>query len=285
MYRKVLVIIICLSIVISLFILGNKNSTSQDSSLKVAATIFPLYDITRNIAGDSIDVELILPPGASPHTFEPSPQEIKALQGSKAIFTIGYDIDNWSEKLAQTAGISQQITVDRNVKLIDDNPHYWLSVQNSELIADQVLDELTLLFPQYEQEFIKNRDNYVIKLRNLSQELNAKLASQNIQIATFHNAWEYFAQEYGIKVVAIFEEFPGKEPSPAYLADFQKQIQTNQVKIIFAEPQFSTAQLNPIATDLGVEISTLDPIGGIEGRDSYESLMRYNLERILEAKQ
>lgn len=282
MQKKFILLFSLLTLVVVVLFFTNDNTRLTSVDQKVATTIFPLYDITRNIAGNSIEVVLILPTGASPHTFEPTPQEIKALQGSNAIFSIGHEVDNWSIKLAKTAGIGKQITVDENIDLIEGNPHYWLSVKNAVLIADQVTSELSDLYPEYQDLFKRNSEAYKAKLTNLDKDIKSQIGDKQIQIATFHEAWDYFAQDYDIEVVASFEEYPGKEPSPAYLANFQKEIRSSSVKVIFAEPQFSTAQLIPIATDLGIQISTLDPIGGVEGRDSYESTMRYNLERILQ---
>ena len=257
---------------------------------KVAATIFPVYDIVKNIAGDSIEVSLILPPGASPHTFDLSPKEAIGLWGNKAIFAIGHGLDLWTNKLSASAGIENTVILDGGISFLDssdpdepgEDPHYWLSVANARLMAAGVRDELSRIYPEKSEIFEKNYLMYDARLLSLDKEIRSELAGlPNRNISAFHNAWSYFAKEYGLSVAASFEEFPGKEPTPQYLAEFQNIVKNKGIKVIFSEPQFSTTPLEPIVNDLGIKISILDPIGGVAGRDSYESLMRYNTTQIV----
>jgi zinc transport system substrate-binding protein len=267
--------------------------TTSQSKEKVAATIFPLYDIVKNIAGNDIETVLLLKPGASPHTFDPTPKEIKKLSGSKAVFTIGHGLDDWSLKISESVGIKSVMIVDRNVELVtfedehehgNIDPHYWLSVRNAKLIAKQVRDELTLIYPGRRKNFTDNYNDYIKKLDNLENEIGRKLSGlESIGIATFHSAWSYFAKDHKVSVITTFEEFPGEEPTAQYLAKFQQKIKEKNVRVIFSEPQFSTKPLEPIAKDLGVTISVLDPLGGVPGRESFEELMQYNTNQIVNA--
>lgn len=298
----VTVIIIAIIAIVSFAVTWSPQAEPQN---KVVTTIFPIYDIASNIAGETIDVELILPPGASPHTFEPTPQDIRLLQNSQALFYIGHGLDNWALDIAKAADITNTITVDKYVELhnsehnhgeteqtdgLNDeqqqDPHYWLTVHNANSIARLIFEELQKTFPQYEQELETNYKRYLEDLTMLDQEIRNELAKlESNKIAIFHGAWDYYAEEYGLEIVATFEEFPGKEPSTTYVADFQESIIQNNIRAIFSEPQFSTAALQPIATDLGVTISILDPIGGTKNRDSYRNMMRYNTQQIINALQ
>lgn len=248
---------------------------------KVAATIFPIYDITKQIAGGSVDTVLVLPPGASPHTFDPTPMEVKQIAGSKAIFAIGYGLDNWSNKIANAAGVSNVITVDKNIKVYDNNPHYWLSPKNAKLIAGQVKDDLSSLFPSYSNEFESNYQVYIMMLTELDKQYSVTTNDFHTKsIATFHDAFSYLARDYNLKVVTTFEEFPGKEPTPTYLSEFSNKIKQSRVPVIFSEPEFSTDQLKPVANDLGVKIDILDPLGGTKNREDYIKLMLFNLDQL-----
>jgi zinc transport system substrate-binding protein len=279
--------------------LGSPKSVFK-SDEKVTATIFPLYDIVRNIAGDEIETVLLLKPGVSPHTFAPTPEEVIKTVKSRAIFAIGHGLDDWSFKLAESAEIEKIIIVDKNIELLNSegkveeehhdhhhegvDPHYWLSVPNALLIAKQVKVELSILFPEKTGEFEKNFAQYSETLTILERELNQKLSSlKNRDIATFHSAWNYFAHDHGVNIVTTFEEFPGEKASASYLAEFQEKVRQNNVKVIFTEPQFSPESLKPIAQDLNVKISVLDPLGGLENRKTYEALMLYNVNQIVKA--
>ena len=293
-------------VVMGLFYTLNKNYESSPSN-KVAATIFPLYDIVRNVAGNEIETVLILTPGASPHTFDPSPKEIKALNGSKILFAIGHGLDNWAFKMTEAVGVEKTVIVDKYIDLLEgghdhhnnehDNdhksthghgenhakdPHYWLTAGNAIKIAQSVKEELSLIFPEKSEAFEENFKNYSQKLQSLDEKIIKELSAfDNPPIATFHNAWSYFARGYPVNLVTVFEEFPGKEPTPKYIAEFKENIIKNNVKVIFSEPQFSPLALQPIAKDLGVIFSELDPLGGVEERKTYEELMIYNVNQII----
>jgi zinc transport system substrate-binding protein len=304
--NKFLLLLSAVLFLIISFVYVNYRSVVIPSGDKVAVTIFPLYDIVKNIAGDEVKVVNILPPGASPHTFDPTPQEVKKIVGSRAIFSIGHGLDNWSQILAKSVDINNIITVDKNIELIDSthehgevedehehesesdgkDPHYWLSVPNAIGIASQIKDELSNLFPEKTSQFEENFNDYEIRLQNLDTDIYSKFKKlPNNKISTFHNAWAYFGRDHGLVITTTFEEFPGEEPTVEYLKEFQKKIKDNNVKVIFSEPQFSTKSLEPIVKDLDITISTLDPIGGVPGRESFEALMNYNAEKIINALQ
>jgi zinc transport system substrate-binding protein len=292
--KKIAVLLLAIVLLLLLFTIHVVKNfpLSVSNKDKVAATIFPLHDITRNIAGSAVGVELILPAGSSPHTFDLTPKQASNLSGSRAVFAIGHGLDSWASKLVATADVEKIVVVDKGIEFLassdtdepGDDPHYWLSTGNAKIIAGEVRDELVVLFPEKADIFEENYLLYMGKLDALDAEIRASLSKlPNRNIAAFHNAWSYYAKEYGIRVVASFEEFPGKEPTPQYLAEFQDIVKQKGVKVLFSEPQFSTRSLEPIANDLGVSFSVLDPLGGVDGRESFEELMRYNTTQIVNA--
>lgn len=269
------------------FSFAQKESQSLPRA-KIAATIFPLYDLVRSVAGDAVETVLVIPPGASPHTFDATFEDAKNLSGASAVFAIGHGLDDWVLPLAQNAGVSKIVAVDKNITLHKEqgavNPHYWLTIPNALRMIDQIVDELSNLYPNQASSFRSNAQSYKLQLFALDQEIRSQFKPLNQKtIATFHNAWSYFADEYGLQIAAVFEEFPGKEPSPSYLTAFQNQIKIYQIRTIFSEPQFSTTWLLPLAQDLDIKIAILDPLGGVEERNSFLELMRYNTKQILQA--
>ncbi len=140
------------------------------------------------------------------------------------------------------------------------------------------------MFPEKANEFEENFLAYSKTLVALEIKLDQKLSTlKNRDITTFHSAWNYFARDHGVNIVTTFEEFPGENASASYLAEFQKKVRQNNIKVIFTEPQFSPKPLEPIARDLKIKISVLDPLGGLEDRKTYEALMLYNVNQIIEA--
>jgi ABC-type Zn uptake system ZnuABC Zn-binding protein ZnuA len=261
---------------------------------RVAATIPPLADIVREVAGSSATVIRILPAGASPHTFEPSPGTARDLTRARTIFAIGHGLDDWVVTLAAASGVSRVVRADAGLKLRPvahrDNsrdgrelvdPHYWLSCANAKKIATTVEGELASLFPDQAGAFASRRAIYAARLDSLDAEIRSTLARlPSRDIATFHDAFEYFAADYDLRVVAVFEPYPGREPGPRFVRDFQKEIRQAHVRAVFAEPQLSMDFLKPIAQDLGVTLSVLDPLGGVPGRESFVAMMRFNASQL-----
>jgi zinc transport system substrate-binding protein len=264
----------------------------RGDTIKVAATIFPLFDIVREVAGPVAQVVLVLPPGASPHTFEPMPSTVRALSGAGALFVIGHGLDDWAARLARGAGIARVVPVDTGLTLrraghatrgrVD--PHYWLSVPNAKMIARTVGVELTRLAPARQAEIAQALTRYLARLDAADADVRRILADlPGRRIATFHDAFGYFAAAYDLTVVATFEPYPGREPGPRFVAEFQDKIRAAGVHVVFTEPQLSLDALRPIARDLGVRLGMLDPLGGLPGRESYVQLLLFDARSVAAA--
>ena len=145
----------------------------QAAPLRVAATIFPLYDLVRQVAGPAVEVVLLVPPGASPHTFTVKPGTVRALTGCVAVFTIGHGLDDWAARLAQEAGVQRTVVTDARVPLRRGysehhdtghpgshaaapdavDPHYWLSIPNAMLMVQSIAEVLGQLEPSAQADF------------------------------------------------------------------------------------------------------------------------------------
>jgi zinc transport system substrate-binding protein len=270
----------------------------QSQQKKVAATIFPLYDITKNIAGTTVDVELILEAGASPHTFDPSPATMRKLQGTQAVYAIGHGLDDWTFSIVENIE-AQIVGVDRNIDLrqsVDHDhetdlsnphdeefanldPHYWLSISNAKIIAKTIANDLTDRFPEHTDSYQENLNEYIKELDQANAQIQETIDQiTNKQIITLHDAWYYFSNAYGLEVAGIFEPTAGREPSPQYLADLTEAVIASGSNTLYSEPQLSTLSIQAFSNDNDLTIVELDPIGGIENRQSYTDMMKYNAE-------
>lgn len=280
-------------ILFTLFVLFFRSGTSrseQDQKPRVAATIFPLYDITREITQDLVSVTLILPPGASPHTFEPTTTLLKELSITQAVYRIGSDLDRWIESAAKSSAVPL-ITVDDGIvlrKAVDEeesssgiDPHYWLTVRNAQTIAKTIAQDLQERFPELADEFEKNLNSYLAELDATEQEVRSILSQvENPSVVTFHDAWFYFAEAYGLQIVGTYEPTAAREPTPQYLADLLSLMEASNTDIIYSEVQSSNAVLQAFLQDYGYGTAFLDDIGGSDDRDSYIELMKYNAKTI-----
>ena len=256
--------------------------------LRVAATIFPLYDIAREVGGPAIEPILILPPGASPHTFEPRPASIKALAHAALLLRVGHTLDDWASGIAEATGVGRVVTVDAGVRLrrfadgtVD--PHYWLDAGNGKAIARTIAGEIVKLAPESRAGIEARLAAYLRRLDGADAEVRRILADlPSRSIATLHDGFGYFADAYGLTIAAVFE--PGaKEPGPRAVADFERRVRAAGVRAIFAEPQLSTNVIRAIAGDLGVSISLLDDLGGLPGRDSFTALLLFDARQVAAA--
>lgn len=280
------------------------SATAQTvpARLQVAATIFPLYDLVRQVAEPEAQVVLLLPPGASPHTFAARPSTIRTLGGSAAVFAIGHGLDDWAAQLARGAGVSRTIVVDDRIPLrpwshpahahghatspeaVD--PHYWLAIPNAMRMVQTIAAALGKFDPAAAEAYQQRAAAYAQRLRSVDQGIRRQLSSlPHRAIATFHPSFGYFAEAYGLEIAATFEPAPGKEPAPRDVERFLQQIKAHDLRVLFVEPQLPQAPLISLAHDLGLTLKELDPLGGITGRDSYIALMRFNANQIAAALQ
>lgn len=275
----------------ALVVLAALRAEARAEPLQLAATIFPLYDIARQVAGPVAEAVLVLPPGASPHTFEPTPAGIRALGGARVLFAIGHGLDDWAARLARGAGVPRVVTVDAGIVLrrpegggAGVDPHYWLSVANARRIATAIAGELERLAPDRKGELEVQLTAYLAKLNATDDEVRRILSDlPTRRMATVHDAFGYFAEAYGLEVAAVFEPYPGLEPSPRFVIEFQKKIRAAGVHVVFTEPQLAVDALRPIARDLGVTLGVLDPLGGLPGRESYTDLLLFDARAVAAA--
>lgn len=285
-----------------------RDDTARNGQLHVGATIFPIYDIARKIAGDDASVTLILPPGASPHSFEPTPSLISKLKDVSIIFTIGHGLDDWSGQLLTSLPKAKAQTVDQGITLLsgrdhlledvanesrtepeveeDEDPHYWLSPANAAIISNNIAQSLA-------QADSAHADAYNLRMREMQDTLANRDAQwkddlaliENREIVTFHNAFSYFANHFNISIAASFEPFPGKEPTPRYLQALADTIDELALTTIFMEPQLSQTSIKQFVQDNELNIGVLDSIGGVPGRMDYIALIDYNVHTVRDLMQ
>lgn len=310
--------LILIGLVIGAYFLA-QSRTTINSEAQIATTIFPLYDITQNIAGEAVEVTNILPAGASPHTFEPTPSTLRKVQNVELVFTIGHGLDNWSSVLTNSLD-AEVVTVDHDIDILervetdehedaredghrdqdsqDDldehenehthghgstDPHYFLTIPNGVIIAQNIEAELSTQFPEHATVFAANLESYLAELEKADQEVRVILENlPNSHLITMHDGWYYLAAEYGLEIAGTFEPTAGREPTPQYLVELTRALDASDTNTIYSEPQLSTESIEQFVTDNDLQIAILDPLGGVADRQSYIELMLYNANVIAE---
>lgn len=264
--------------VVALAAYAPKSPPAVTNGPDVAVSIFPLYDIVTHVAGDAVDVHLMLPPNASPHTYEPTPSDVAAINDAAVVYRIGYGLDDWATDIANARTdvltLSESLALRRSSDGIVD-PHYWLTIENAKTIAALAAQDLGAHFPAYRTQFQQNLTQYLAALDNADVQIRTTLsAMENTSIVTMHDAWYYFADTYGLDVIGTFEPSGGREPTPQDLGALTHSMAVNEVTTIFVDAGESTAAVETFASDNGYTIRTVDPEGTTY--ESYIDLMLGN---------
>ncbi|MBI1921132.1 MAG: zinc ABC transporter substrate-binding protein [Geobacter sp.] len=279
-------------------------SVAYAAPLKVAATIFPLADIVRQVGGDRVTVTTIIPAGASEHIYEPTSSQMRQVADVVLYVKVGAGMDDWVDRLVRSARKPPMpVSVTSGVRLLrtaeqellgqeeeehhhsGDDPHIWLDpILVRDSIVPRITEALIKLSPADSSRFRDNAKRFQQELTRLDQEMRQGVAGlKRHEFIAMHSAWAYMAKRYGLRQVAAVETFPGKEPSARYLVELVKLARKQGVSTIFAEPQLSNKAAQVIAREVKGTVLLLDPVGGenIAGRNSYLALMRYNLSQIV----
>jgi zinc transport system substrate-binding protein len=255
----------------------------SEADLGVTVSIVPQAYFVERIGGDHVAVQVMVEPGQSPHTYEPKPEQLVALSQSDAYFSIGVSFeDAWMERIAAanptmllvdtTAGIQRRSIeahehgedkdqhegeADESGELFD--PHIWLAPRLVKVQVGHIAAALAALDPDHASIYEENLAAFEAEIDALDAEIDAQLADVTpAKFLVFHPSWGYFADAYGLEQVAI--EVGGQEPSAAELSQLITLARTERIRVVFAQPEFSTRTADVIADEIGGRVLLIDPL-------------------------
>ena len=288
------------------FLLGGCGGTPAPDAgrIRVAVSIAPLADLAQQVGGEHVTVTTLVPPAASPHTYEPTPAQVKEVAEAHVLALIGLGFEFWAEDVIESAANPDLIVVytSEGIEVIHDeheheghqigNPHVWLDPRNAMVQVGHIRDALIEADPTHQAEYEASAEAYLARLETLDEEIASQVATwSHHEFIAFHPSWVYFVQRYGLVEAAVVERTPGREPSPAELAEIIETARRIGAQAIFAEPQFSPKAAEAIAAESGAQVLFLNPLGGAirqaqdeaEGPTSYLEMMRYNVAQMEKA--
>lgn len=255
-------LIVLLSIILMFRGCGKQETAVYKTAPKAAVTILPYADFVSKIAGDKIKVEVLVPPGVSPETYDPRPGELSEIQNAGIYFRIGplFTMENTLlAKLSDSKTGLEIVDCSEGISTVENNPHVWLDPVRVKIIAGNIFAALIKSFPDMKDEFGKRKDKYISSLDSLDKKLQAEFSEfRGRKILTYHPAWGYFTARYGLREISIEKE--GKSPSAKDLAELIDYVKTNNIKTIFLEPQFDREIVNSLADQLNLKIVQIDPL-------------------------
>lgn len=288
----IVVAIICITFAGILFILQKKqtSSLSKTNKIKVTATFYPLAEFARNVGGDLVEVTTIVPPGAEPHDYEPTPQDIATIASSKVFIMNGNGVDAWGEKL-QTDLQKKGVVI---IKMSDSlnplthssDPHFWLDPVLAKAMTHSIQEALGKTDPARVPVYEKNALSYETKLEELDTLYRQNLSScKNNEIIVSHNAFSYLGKRYNFSTIPISGISPEEEPSPKKLAEIAELATQKNIHYIFFETLVNPKLAETIAKEVGAQTLVLNPLEGLGQKEvqsgkNYITVMEDNLTNL-----
>ena len=274
-------------IIISTLFIG--QSVLAADRITVFVSINPQQYFVQQIGKDRVDVRVMVPPGASPATYEPRPKQMADLSAARVYFAIGVAFENaWLEKISAVNPGMKVVHTDNGIKKIpmadhfhpdqasrdyrkenhsdeDDrsgpglDPHIWLSPPLVKIQARAILTALQDIDPGHQDRYAANYYQFIARIDELDADLKQTFAGkQHRQFMVFHPAWGYFGRAYGLQQVPI--EIEGKSPKPARLKALIEHAREKGIRVIFVQPQFSSKSAELVAREIGGQVVLADPL-------------------------
>jgi zinc transport system substrate-binding protein len=250
----------------------------------VVASFYPLEFVTRQLAGDHVDVLDLTSPGVEPHDLELTPRQVADVADAELVVYESKLQPAVDDAVEQNAG-KHALDVAPAVGLEDKNPHFWLDPLRLEKAATAIEARLAKVDPDHADAFASNLAALRRTLTGIDQEYTTGLkdCARDV-IVTSHDAFGYWSR-YGVRSESIAGLSPDAEPSASHLDRLRSLIETDGITTVFSETLASPKMAEVLSHDLGVTTAVLDPIEGVRkgSSDDYVSIMRDNLEALQKA--
>ncbi len=249
--------------------------------LTVAVTILPQKQIVERIAGNHAKVIVLVPPGASPHTYEPTPGQLADISSADLYIKVGSGIEferAWMDKIAALNPSMTIVNSSQGIGFLKSrgdeeedghspasggelgtDPHVWLSLRNARIMAENTYQGVAAADPSHAAEYRANADAFMGELDDLDASIARDVAARNIStFMVYHPSWSYFARDYGLVQIPI--EADGKEPTATGVQNLIRQAKEKNITIVFASPEYSTRSAEVIADEMGGKVVLVSPL-------------------------
>jgi len=297
-------------LIIALFILQMVVSKSDSQKLSqkptVAVSTFALYDITKHIAGESVEIVNILPFGVDPHSFEPTPKLMVKIEKSSLVLYSGAGLEPWTKGFtfkSKAINMSQHVALrdlssdefefhqhhDHQCAHNSLDPHYWLDFSNMKKATTLITKELIELSPKNAVTYTKNEKEYLRMLDKLDTNYTKYLSSCRAQTVILnHNSIGYLGAKYHFNVESLSGLSPESEPTAKDIQRIIEHIKEDSVSTIFYENFVNDKTIKTLAQDANVKVEVIQPLGNITADEAannvtYEDVMYLNLKKLSKA--
>lgn len=280
--------------------------STPDTAERYAVSIPPLKAILQPLVGEGVPIHVLLPPGASPHTYEPRPSDAAAAWNATALFYVDESLDGWAADLQSSTRVALLPMLPEALRIpyagcghssgehdhehehdhdhgpVD--PHFWVDPVTVAGIVEPLTAELARLNPARAADYRARAERFLAELRQLDATLQSELApAKGQQVAVFHHAFDYLLRRHGIGIAAAIEPSPGQSAGPRTTHLLAKELKDRGARAIFIEPQLSPQSAKAVAEEAALPLITVDPLGGVPGRETYAELALWNARAIRSA--
>jgi ABC-type Zn uptake system ZnuABC Zn-binding protein ZnuA len=274
------------------------NFALAANPLSVVTSNTVLADLVANVGGDKVQVRSLAPAGTDPHTFQPTPDSIKTLSQARVAFFNGSGLEEWWDKTVRSVKKPEVPVIELSkglatIRMLGHNggydPHVWLDPNLVKAYVEKIRDALSRADGANAGFYAGRAKAYQVKLDELDAWIRIeveKIPSARRKLVTFHDAFQYFANRYGLAVKGFIVASPGKEPSAKALAELTRRIKEEQIPAVFAEADFSPKLLEVLAKDAGVKVVTNlydDSLSSGPPADTYINMLRHNVTQTVNA--
>ena len=280
-----LIVIVSFILVGVMFFQKSSSKSPAEQKNRVITTIYPLYFITKEIAGEAVDVRRLIKPGSEIHSFSPTPVEMVALDQADLLITLGKDLEPWTGKLAAATSV-KILSLEKNLTLIHVeeehhggqggehhheggiNPHVWLDFDNDIKMIQMISDRLGELYPQQKAYFTKNASAMQERFKKLQQSYAVGLKQCDKQMLLIgHDAFGYLEKDYGFETESIMGVFAHSRPNAAKMAELSEMIKAKELHFLFTDPIESSKSASQLAADMNLTLEPLNTVGNISLED------------------
>ena len=295
-----------LASLVTLFLVACSNQKQADGKLNIVTTFYPVYEFTKQVAGDTANVELLIGAGTEPHEYEPSAKAVAKIQDADAFVYENENMETWVPKLLESLDAKKVKTIKATGDMLllpgseeeedhdhgeeghhhEYDPHVWLSPARAIKLVEHIRDSLSADYPDKKATFEQNAAAYIEKLQALDKAYTEGLSSaKQKSFVTQHAAFRYLALDYGLNQVSISGLSPDAEPSASRLAELTEYIKKNKISYIYFEENASQALANTLSKETGVKLDVLNPLESLTEEDmkageNYVSVMEKNLKAL-----
>jgi zinc transport system substrate-binding protein len=229
----------------------------------VVVSVPPQAYFVRRLADDLVDVEVMVPPGASPHTYEPTMLQMRGVERASIYVKIGHPHFTfekaWLNRLLETRADVTVVDCSADLPSQAEDPHVWVSPKAVRSMSPRIAQALIGRLPQERSRIEAAAADFLRDIDKLDAEIRGALAGvTKRRFYVYHPAWGYFAEEYGLDQVSI--EIGAKEPDPRRIAEIIDRARSEAVRVIFVQPQFSRRSAEIIAAEIGGRVVPIDPL-------------------------